>query len=74
MARLGQFIERYFYGTFTFIVAMNVFENIFKTNLENTQNKTNVICLLFATIRYFSLESVCKSLNFLALNASYLLP
>ena len=66
---LGQFIERYFYGIFTFILALNVFENIFEASLKNTQNKTTVIYLLFATICYFSFASVCKSPNFLALNA-----
>ena len=71
---LGQLIERHFHGIFTFILALNVFESNFKTSLENTQNKTTAIYLLFATIHYFSFESVCKSPNSIALNAWYLLP
>ena len=35
---IGQFIERNLHGIFTFILALNVFENIFKTSLENAQN------------------------------------
>ena len=70
---LGQFIEPCFYGIFTFILVLNIFKNIFEISLKNTQNKTTVIYLLFATIRYFWFASVCKSRNFLALNASYLL-
>ena len=70
---IGEFIGEHFYGIFMFILALNVFENIFKTSLENTQSKTTVIYLLFAAICHFSFESVCKSPNSLALNASYLL-
>ena len=55
------------------VITLNVFENIFETSLENTQNKTTVIYLLFATIRYFWSASVYKSPNFSALNVSYLL-
>ena len=40
------------------ILALNVFQVIFKTSLENTQNKTTVIYLLFAAICYFSIKSV----------------
>ena len=47
---------------------LNFFENVFKTSLENTQNKTTVIYQLFATICFFSFASVFKSPNFLAWN------
>ena len=70
---IGEFIGEHFYGIFMFILALNVFENIFKTTRENTQNKTTVTYQLFATIHHFSFESVCKSLNSFTLNALYLL-
>ena len=53
VAVLGQFIKRYFYGIFTFILALNAFENI-ETSLKNIQNKY-----------HWHLSAVCNNLSFL---------